>query len=310
MKYFRNNLKKTAFSLIELSIVLLIIGIIIAGITQSSRLIGQFRLSTARSMTNSAPVNSIPGLTHWYETTAEESFDEEETEDRALDPDSQGVSVWYDINQIDGIKKNAIMPTLDSQPAYFADCMRDLPCVRFDGVDDFMNFNADGIVGNNYTIFAVVQRRIAAANYFIGDQSSTAANSSLSFGYSGTATFIIAQGDVANANSVTVPNFSIPTPEIHTIVNRSNTAEVGQEPILHFLNGGRNNDGTITPSVLATVGTPNLLALTQYLTPTIGRNGILYFNGDIGEIIIYNRSLKSEERRSVERYLIDKWNLD
>lgn len=43
---------KKAFSLIELSIVILIIGIIVAGVTQGLRLINAFRLSSAKSLTN------------------------------------------------------------------------------------------------------------------------------------------------------------------------------------------------------------------------------------------------------------------
>jgi len=62
---------KTAFSLIELSIVVLIIGILIAGISQSSRLIKAMKLSTARSLTRSSDVNSINNLTAWFDATAE-----------------------------------------------------------------------------------------------------------------------------------------------------------------------------------------------------------------------------------------------
>ncbi len=45
---------KTAFSLIELSIVILIVGIIIAGITQSSRLVELYRISSAKTQTQSS----------------------------------------------------------------------------------------------------------------------------------------------------------------------------------------------------------------------------------------------------------------
>lgn len=48
-----------AFSLIELSIVILIIGILVAGVTQSSRLVKQIRLASIKSMTLSSPVSSI-----------------------------------------------------------------------------------------------------------------------------------------------------------------------------------------------------------------------------------------------------------
>ncbi|MFM7620236.1 MAG: prepilin-type N-terminal cleavage/methylation domain-containing protein [Alphaproteobacteria bacterium] len=63
-----------AFSLIELSIVILIIGILVAGVTQSSRLIRQMALSSARALTQSSPVPSIAGLVSWYEPTSEKSF--------------------------------------------------------------------------------------------------------------------------------------------------------------------------------------------------------------------------------------------
>ena len=66
------NLK--AFSLIELSIVILIIGILVAGVTQSSRLIREFKLTTAKNLTRNSPVSSIKGLYFWFETTSESSF--------------------------------------------------------------------------------------------------------------------------------------------------------------------------------------------------------------------------------------------
>jgi prepilin-type N-terminal cleavage/methylation domain-containing protein len=53
VKDLKNMKKKLlkAFSLIELSIVILIIGIVVAGVTQSSRLVRQMRLASVKSMT-------------------------------------------------------------------------------------------------------------------------------------------------------------------------------------------------------------------------------------------------------------------
>lgn len=65
MKYF----KKQAFSLIELSIVILIIGILVAGVTQSSRLVRQIKLYSAQSITRSSDINSIGEMVFWAETT-------------------------------------------------------------------------------------------------------------------------------------------------------------------------------------------------------------------------------------------------
>ena len=75
---FHNTSNKKAFSLIELSIVVLIIGIIIAGITKSSQVLDLYKLSSARTQTQSSPVNSIKNLLVWYEATSENSFIEKE----------------------------------------------------------------------------------------------------------------------------------------------------------------------------------------------------------------------------------------
>ncbi len=68
---FKKTQLKKAFSLIELSVVVLIIGILIAGITQSSRLVRAMKLNTARSLTRSSDVASIRNLTAWFDATAE-----------------------------------------------------------------------------------------------------------------------------------------------------------------------------------------------------------------------------------------------
>ena len=51
-----------AFSLIELSIVILIIGILVAGVVQSSRLVKKMRLQTAQNLTTISPIPSIKDL--------------------------------------------------------------------------------------------------------------------------------------------------------------------------------------------------------------------------------------------------------
>ena len=62
------NLKK-AFSLIELSVVVLIIGILIAGITSGSRLVRNSKLASAAQFTKSSDINSIADLVLWLEPT-------------------------------------------------------------------------------------------------------------------------------------------------------------------------------------------------------------------------------------------------
>jgi len=67
-------LSKRAFSLIELSIVVLIIGILISGITAGSRLVRDSKLKSAAQLTKASDVNSISDLVLWLEPTLENSF--------------------------------------------------------------------------------------------------------------------------------------------------------------------------------------------------------------------------------------------
>ncbi len=68
------TISQKAFSLIEVSIVLLIIGILVAGVTQGSRLVRASRLQTAQNLTINSPVAGIPNLSAWWETSLESSF--------------------------------------------------------------------------------------------------------------------------------------------------------------------------------------------------------------------------------------------
>src|ERR1051325_5743143 len=82
---------KRAFSLIEIAIVVLVIGLIVAGIAQAGRLITKSTLTSARSTTNSSPVPLVDNLVLWLETTSEESFNASEAKDGLK------VSFWKNI---------------------------------------------------------------------------------------------------------------------------------------------------------------------------------------------------------------------
>ncbi|MFM7620926.1 MAG: hypothetical protein ACKO47_04900 [Alphaproteobacteria bacterium] len=64
MKFNKKSFK--AFPLIELPIVILIIGILVAGVTSSSRLIKRMKITVAQNLTQSSPIPSIKDLAVWY----------------------------------------------------------------------------------------------------------------------------------------------------------------------------------------------------------------------------------------------------
>jgi prepilin-type N-terminal cleavage/methylation domain-containing protein len=69
MKY-----KSSGFSLIELSIVILIIGILIAGVTQGSRLVKQSKVKTAKTLTQSSDAIGINDMVLWLDATNEKIY--------------------------------------------------------------------------------------------------------------------------------------------------------------------------------------------------------------------------------------------
>ena len=81
-----------AVSLIELSIVVLVIGILIAGVIQGSRMLVDSRLKSARALTRSSPVAGIKDLALWLETTSAESFLSSQAENGTQ------LTLWNDIN--------------------------------------------------------------------------------------------------------------------------------------------------------------------------------------------------------------------
>ena len=85
-------MKKTAFSLIELTIVLIIIGLLATVVIGSQSLINSATLSSARSKTKASPVNHIENLVFWLDSTSENSFDGSESSDESL------ISIWKDLN--------------------------------------------------------------------------------------------------------------------------------------------------------------------------------------------------------------------
>jgi len=280
-------MKKKAFSLVELSIVILIIGILIAGVTQSSRLVEQFKLSAARSKTKSSPVNSIKGLSMWLEAVSIESFLESETEDQAT------VSIWNDIG-LQGYKTNATQNSTTNRPAYTTKCINGLPCLRFNGSSSFLNYDAAFLVNSNFSIFIVEQRRNDTGNspnYFIGGANEVD-NGLLHLGYKTNIKLTFSQYN--NNFSANTTGYSNPVPKIHSYVLNQG---VGRN---YFIDG------------VSFISETNSTPLSSYDSAQIGAYGnssASYFDGDIAEIIMFNRALNSEERKSVESYLSEKWNI-
>jgi hypothetical protein len=90
------NLK--AFSLVELSFSLVIIGVMITGIVGGSVLIKKSKLATAQSLTKSSPVASTPDLKVWAETSLDNAL--------TLATNNTISTQWSEINPQSKIRSN------------------------------------------------------------------------------------------------------------------------------------------------------------------------------------------------------------
>jgi len=281
---------KRAFSLIELSIVILIIGILVAGVTQGSRLVAQFRLTNARTQTQNAPMTSMLNMALWFESTSTQSIADAETENGLT------VSTWYDINPTSTYKYNATQGTSGSRPLYTTNCINSLPCLRFDGVDDFLLYDGTFLSGSDYTIVVVEQRRDGKTfNYFLGG-SDALVNANLTLGYSYDANRILFS-QYGNDLEIDVADYTSPIPRIHLFRFNSTSGKTSYQ-------------NSLTASTLIGSASPTV-SLISYNGAAIGRYipDSAFYNGDISEIIIFTRALKTEEINSIMTYLSKKWGI-
>ncbi len=292
---------KNGFSLIEMSVVILIIGILIMGTMQAQNFIDKYKIANARSQTKNSIVAEISDLAAWYETTSEESFDATEADNDLY------IQTWYDINQASTSKHHAssLNPNTTS-PVYTANCINGLPCLRFNGTFSYLSLGLEGgnfLVNTDYTIFVVEQRKSNADGFFFGSSSaSLSSNDRITLGYQANPPMIIFSQN-NNDSGATIDGYSAPIPKIHTF--RFDTSLQPEESHNYRLNAAALSLTDIRNSSNTQISSNSFAAIGYNL----GLNYSGYFNGDIAEIIIYTKALNTDEINSVEKYLSKKWGI-
>ena len=115
---------KQAFSLLEISAVILIIGILIAGVMGGNILVAKTRIAAAQTLTVSSPIHGIKDSALWLETSVDTSFVEGEA------ANNNSITTWYDARKSSSNKVTII--AAGTGPVY-SNTINYIHAVKFNG---------------------------------------------------------------------------------------------------------------------------------------------------------------------------------
>ena len=199
------------------------------------------------------------------------------------------VSQWDDKS---GNDHNAVQGDTGLQPAYIEDAANGLPILRFDGSDDVMSLGSVIISGTAArTLFVVGQADVTADDALISLTTTVTGGK---------------RWDITSEVSIRVTGgnrfWTVGMTGAYHVLTIQNLASANVNVTL-----GRR-DGTVMTEL--SVNSRNIntgTGGTTRLGERAAQDG--YYDGDIGEVIFYDRALSGSEIDSVESYLGVKWGI-
>jgi prepilin-type N-terminal cleavage/methylation domain-containing protein len=278
--------KKFAFSLIELSIVILIIGILMIGVNQGYNLVRSAQISNARGITAKSPIQQMQGLLAWYETSQKESLNQSELKD------GNSISIWKDISP-NSILSGANQPTATGV-TYTQSSINKIPALKFNGSSKLSLANFSQGASSQATVFLVIKLNYIpdASNY-----------KTIFDGNSATFSFSI-KSDAVQINMGDSSPISKPY--------SSGFSNSGEYVIAIYFNGSNSkvfiNSTTtmVDNSDIASTGTNQLAGITL----GSNKNGLNGFSGNISEVAVFNRVIKASERKEIFTYFSKKYKIE
>ncbi len=301
LNFSLNN--KSAFSLIELSIVILVIGVLIAGVVTGSKMVAKAKIAMAANQTKSSVVPGLKDLIFWIETSSTGSVIGSNAADSApFDGDT--VSKWNDINPQSMSKINPVPLAGGESPTYKENGINGLPSILFDAVDDRLVASGISVTKSN-SFFAVFnssptktsRRDIVAITSNVGHGIILELiDGRVRILYRTPMGSIVGSGDDFKSYDAILENKN------YIISSVRNYDTLSQKVWLNnsiIINAAATLGDFDDPSQCVTVGNLNC----------VGGGTVRPLNGQISEIIIYNRALKQDEIDDVEAYLSKKYSI-
>ena len=278
--------KKFAFSLIELSIVILVISILMIGVNQGYNLVRSAQISNARSITAKSPILQMSGLLGWYETSLKESLDQSKLKD------GDTITTWKDIGPSSILNgANQLTPT---SVTYAQSSINKIPALKFSGSSKLSIASFSQGASSQATVFLVIK-----LNY-VPDSSNY---KTIFDGYSSSADFsfsIKSNGVQLNTGTAVATAYA------------DGFSNSGEYVIAIYFNGSNskvfiNNTNSMIAGSDIVSSTANQLAGMTLGANKSGTNG---FSGFISEVAVFNRVIKVAERKEIFNYFSKKYKIE
>lgn len=209
------------------------------------------------------------------------------------------VSQWADQS---GNNNNVSQPVAGSQPIYQSNILNGHPVVRFDGVSQYLSgATTPGLMPTTATVIAVYRPlSVLSHSQRIISQPHNPA---------------YAQPAVSWSLSAGSPNNTIPKAQFAVASTKYETPAGGSTPLVVANMLVSTCDGSAHRFYLngALVGSTTVAGGIAYAAPQsfyVGTDlGGESLNGDVAEVLVYNRVLTDGERKNVELYMGDKYGI-
>ena len=286
-------IKRKAFSLVEISIVIIIISILIAGITQAVEMFAEASLKSARNLSKLSRVSRIEDLTLWLDATSSEAFDKEKD-------DNSKISIWKDTNAASASIISSSSPSANLYPSYNLSAINKLPAVRFNSsVGNCITVSNQSFINSseNFTLYLIFNPKTLNNGVIIEKNNATATTLPFSLElFSGSYKF-----SVKNSTS-TISVTGARQPAINT-PNLIRLSRIKGSQIEITIDGVSSTE-TDTLFTSSTLNNAELaIGCRSGSTPTN------FVNGDVGETAFYNRNLNLKDKSDIEEYLYKKWKM-
>ena len=285
----------SAFTLVEISVVIIIVGILLAGISQVFEMISEASLRSARTLSKASRITRTDDLALWLDATSDKAFDKEKD-------DNTTVSIWKDTNPKSTSTVSSSTSLASLYPSYILSAISSLPAVRFKktnaSVGNCITIPSQSFVNNSedFTLYLTYSPITLDDGVIIEKNNATATTSPFSLELnSGFYKFSVK--DSSNTISVIgARQAKINTPNL---IRLSRTKGSQIEISINGVSSSQSDtltSSTFNDAELA-IGCRN------------GATPANFINGDVGEVSFFNRNLSAKEKTDIEEYLYKKWKM-